>query len=88
MKYKIQFLDVWGNEEDGWEVNAAYTSAYEIEVEREESDESIIDKLYQMELLSEYGKSVAKIWDFSDEFFIVVEDGETGEPLFNLVLEE
>lgn len=88
MRYKIQFLDVWGNEEDGWEVNAAYTSAYEMELGENEQDDSIIDKLFEMELLSEFGKSVAKIWDYSDEFFIVVENGETGEPLFNLVLDE
>ena len=88
MKYKIQFLDVWGNKEDGYEVNAAYTSAFSLEIGKDDSDISILQQLFEMELLSTYGLLVAEIDNNSTEECIYIYDQTSGEPLFNLMLEE
>ena len=67
--------DVWGNQEDGWEVNAAYTTSVVYRLSEDASDEAILKTIWQddadkveLEWLSE-----------NDTIFFTAK--KTGEPL-------
>ncbi len=43
--YQVCSYDVWGNEEDGYEVNAVYLTDKRIEIDDDTTDEQIADML-------------------------------------------
>ena len=88
MRYNVQFLDVWGNEEEGWDVNAVYHTTHYLEIGKDDSGASILKQLFDMELLSEHGLKVAKVDNNSTEECIYIYNEVTHEPLFNVMLEE
>lgn len=52
--YSVHFLDVWGNAEEGYDVNDAYPSQGTISLDDEEdNDEAIIDLLIQEGFINE-----------------------------------
>lgn len=48
----IDYFDVWGNEEDGWEVNDLCTLFDDLHLTEDVTDKDIIDYLYSIEYLS------------------------------------
>lgn len=78
----VDYFDVWGNAEDGWEVNNLCVLIETIELENLE-DETILDALHEIGWLSEL--ATLETIEISDEypFFEITEKG-TGCPLGRL----
>lgn len=44
MKYRINELDVWGNDEDGYEINDVFKTDYIIDLKNPYDDAEVIEK--------------------------------------------
>lgn len=78
----INYFDVWGNEEDGWEVNNACTEFDDLEIADDATDQDIIDYLYNIEFFR-----TNDIEKFEVEFlgdWIEIYEKETMKPLCSL----
>lgn len=87
-KYRvIDYFDVWGNAEDGWEVNNL-AKIGEIELEDYTSVEEVIGKLQDMDFLS--GNATAEVFEvYNDYHFIEYYiKAENNKPMFRLELVE
>ncbi|MDT4370553.1 hypothetical protein RO865_17425 [Blautia faecis] len=84
MKYKlIDYYDVLGNEEDGYEVNNLCTCVTGIEIADDATDTDIINYLKSINFLSE--KATTETVEFDgDDFYIELTEKETGYPLGRL----
>ena len=84
MKYKlIDYYDVWGNKEDGYEVNGLCTCVTCIEITDNATDADIINYLKSINYLSE--KATTDTVELSgDDFYIELTEKETGLPLGRL----
>ena len=84
MKYKlIDYYDVLGNEEDGYEVNNLCTCATGIEITDDATDADIINYLKSINFLSE--KATIETVELSgDDLFIELTEKEAGYPLGRL----
>ena len=85
--YKVYGLDVWGNADDGYEVNDRY-SVGEISLTEDFSDALLIEELITSELLiknnvAEYVKR-CEIDSCSDDYITI---NCEGKPLFDLELQ-
>lgn len=79
----INYFDVWGNAEDGWDVNDLSKDEEDIYIDDSLSDEEIVDFLIdQVGFLSPSARGKIEVWDNGDmiEFSVA----ETGEPLGRL----
>jgi hypothetical protein len=56
MIYSVLSLDVWGNAEDGWEVNQVFTTSFEIEVSEDADTREIVAALIDIGYLSPRAK--------------------------------
>jgi hypothetical protein len=74
-KYRIISLDVWGNAEDGWEVNAAYNTSHIVEIADESDAASVVDALIDYGYLSEKTRSAGIEWTGEDCIQVVSCDG-------------
>lgn len=83
-KYEVLSLDVWGNVENGFEVNQSFHTGRYIEIGEDDRDEDIINKLQEMEVLSEKANIRTVEVDSNSEYNIYINDAETTEPLFEL----
>lgn len=84
MKYKlIDYYDVLGNKEDGYEVNNLYTYATGIEIADNATDADIINYLKSINFLSEKVTTETVEVD-GDGLFIELTEKETGYPLCRL----
>ena len=45
MKFEIINYDVWGNSQDGFEVNAAYSTGIFVDISENDTDKTILKKL-------------------------------------------
>ena len=81
LKYRIIVLDVWGNEEEGWEVNQwFYTNTY-IDIRKDWDNEDLLKELKGACLLREcVTVEMIAIEDGVGRVFI--ESASTGEPLY------
>lgn len=85
-KYEVINYDVWGNSDDGYEVNQAFHSGVFIEIPNEEH----MDAKYVLGILRVEGillspiKDDDLIVDISHEDVIYFEKSEDGKPLFEL----
>lgn len=43
--WEVISYDVWGNQDDGYEVNAAYTTGRVVEIDDEENDDNVVAAL-------------------------------------------
>ena len=101
-KYQLVEYDVWGNPTDGFDVNNTYKTDVEYEISDSDTDSDIIRKLCTEEkifpsvysihgetrtFLNPESESKVRI-GFEDEFFIEIENDETGEPIARLDLVE
>lgn len=84
MKYKlIDYYDVLGNEEDGYEVNNVNTVVTGIEITDDATDTDIINYLKSINFLSENATTETVELD-GDDFYIELTERETGYPLGRL----
>jgi hypothetical protein len=67
--------DVWGNETDGWEVNAAYTTSVVYRISEDATDETILKTIWEDD-----ADKVKLEWS-SVEDTIFFSAKETSEPL-------
>ena len=77
----ILSIDAWGNEQDGYEWNAWYrvSTISKVEFERIEKEEGFI----QWFINKGYVKNFPDKLEICDDGYdIVIQDKETGEPLF------
>lgn len=84
MKWIVFVLDVWGNEEDGFEINDKF-SAGVIEVE-DDKEETLFNKLKEKGYFKETTKFEDvefECWSFEDDWWGIA-NAETGEPLYEL----
>lgn len=84
MKYKlIDYYDVLGDEEEGYEVNNLCTCVTGIEIADDATDADIINYLKSINFLSE--KATTETVALSgDDLFIELTEKETGYPLGRL----
>lgn len=79
----INYFDVWGNEEDGWEVNDASRDETDLYIDDDLTAEELVDYLIdQVGFLSPAARGKVEVWDAGDN--IEFSDAETGEPLCGL----
>ena len=78
----INYFDVWGNAEDGYEVNNQCVEADDVVITEDATDEDIIDFLYQNEYVKVSDPDGYYIENQGD--FIEIYDSSTMEPLFSL----
>ena len=77
-KYKIvDYIDVWGNAEDGWEVNLWFND-YDTEdtclrIAEDVTDEEIIDYLIQIEYLKPEAKELVHLESYDNEMIEIVQ---------------
>ena len=81
----INYFDVWGNEEDGWEVNNAYEE-FDIRITDNMTDQDIISFLYEKEFFNT--KDIDKFLIESNGDSIEIFETETGKPLCSLIKKE
>lgn len=79
----IDYFDVWGNEEDGWEVNNLSREENFINITDDATDEDIIDGLINAGYLQRQAKGKISVEDYGDGF-IELFVTETGEPVCRL----
>lgn len=90
MKYKVKSLDVWGNKEDGYEINQEFYAG-DIEIPDTEpfsnDDQAILDILIEKGFLKEHVTlELVEVEDFANGV-IWINEVETGEPLYILEYE-
>lgn len=59
--HKVIGYDVWGNDEDGYEVNDVYTTNYIIDIEAYDTDETIVSKLINCGYCSKKAKGMIRV---------------------------
>ena len=69
----VDYFDVWGNEEDGWEVNDLTTVEEDIVIAEDSSDEEIIDFLIQIEYLKPEAKGNVYLESYDNEMIEIVQ---------------
>lgn len=78
----INYFDVWGNEEDGYEVNNQCIEVEDVVIADDATDQDIIDYLFNNEYLRDDDVSLYEIEDNGD--FIEIYVKETMMPLYSL----
>ena len=79
----INYFDVWGNEEDGWDVNNVSRDETDIWIDDDTTDEELVDFLIDdVGFLSPSARGKVAVWNDGD--MIEFEVKETGEPLCRL----
>lgn len=72
-KYKIvDYIDVWGNAEDGWEVNDLTTAEDDIVIAEDSTDEEIIDLLIRIGYLTPEVKELVYLESYDNEMIEIV----------------
>ena len=79
MRFEIIEYDLWGNAEDGYEVNSVYHTRRYIEVSEKCTDGEILEVLSKDYVLPE---NVSIFGD--NEYAILLEDAKDGKPLLEL----
>lgn len=69
----IDYFDVWGNAEDGWEVNDLTTVEDDIIITEDSSDEEIIDYLIQIEYLKPEARENVHLESYDNEMIEIVQ---------------
>jgi hypothetical protein len=85
-KYRVVSLDVWGNAEDGYEVNDTRTAGY-VELANDADDRDVLDVLIDHGYLRAECSPVTVSLEWSDESYCEVDERATGYPLYQLIAE-
>lgn len=81
----IDYFDVWGNAEDGWEVNNLTTVEDDIVITEDATDEEIIDLLERIGYLTEEAnRNEAVYLDSQDDMIIEIIAEEDDYPIGRL----
>ena len=84
-KFTVFFLDVWGNESDGYEVNDR-SSCGTIELPFNFSDQDMIQALLDADILCSFGGKIADVFTIdSDDQGLSIYRKSDGMPLFQLM---
>ena len=84
-RYKlVDYFDVWGNEEEGWEVNDLCTIFDDLYMEDDITDEDIIDYIISIDYLNSKAKEGVIIQ--GDGVMIELVSKENGCPIGRLEL--
>lgn len=84
MKYKlIDYFDVWGNEEDGWEVNNLCTRADDLFILDDTTDQELLTFLKQIGFLTTDDVDLIEV-DWSSDGFCELFAKQDGYPLGRL----
>lgn len=86
-QFEIITLDVWGNEEEGFEVNDLHRTGDFITITEEATDADIIVALVVAGYVNEKYISAVQL-DWLDDGFIEVNSNATGKPVYQLIAEE
>ena len=85
-KYKIiDYFDVWGNQEDGWEVNNLCSLEEEygiITITSDSTDDEIIDYLIRIGYLGDEAKGNVRV--YGDDYMLELFSTENDMPLGRL----
>lgn len=81
--WDVLSLDVWGNADDGWEVNAAYFTGTRIEFDSIDDEKAIVDALIEADILIP-GASADGLEIEGDEYMLFISDVEDGCPIVHL----
>ena len=79
----INYFDVWGNEEDGYEVNNQCIEVEDVVIADDATDQDIIDYLFNNEYLRDDDVSLYEI-EYGCGDFIEIYVKETMMPLYSL----
>lgn len=83
VKWQVKSLDVWGNEEDGFEVNQEF-SAGEIEIPAMTDDAGLLKLMKKEGFIKENIRSNQIEFEDTGSGFIEVKEKKTGEPVYFL----
>ena len=78
-KWKVYALDVWGNKEDGWDVNNKFHIAT---VDDNDGKEDIINLLYNEEIIITNDTEKFDVEQRTEDWIEICVNEEDGEPLF------
>jgi len=85
--WKLCFLDVWGNEEEGFEVNDIFPIDC-IELEENFTNQDLIHELLAQNYLCSFAGQVKDVFSVDgDDEFVTIDDAKDGFPLFHLYKE-
>ena len=73
------YFDVWGNTEDGWEVNNLCKEFEDLVITDDATDQDIINCLYDIEFINTNDLSLFEIEDMGE--MIEISEKETQKPL-------
>jgi len=82
--YRVFFLYVWGNEEEGFEVNDR-SGCGTIELPVDFSDHDLIQALIEADILASFGGQVKDVFEIDgDDSWISIDSKRNGKPLLQL----
>ena len=85
VKYEVTSLDVWGNAEDGYEVNAEYSTGRSVFLSPDASHEEIIQALQEGDMLNkDFPPSAFGTEDQGEDQIMVLSEINAGYPMYNL----
>ena len=85
MKYQVYSYDVWGNKQDGYEVNDVYPTTFEIEIDDNTTDKQIIKQLKKEGFINKYLRNKSLDVDGADTgSYFYVDYNITSYPLCEL----
>lgn len=79
----INYFDVWGNEEDGWEVNNQFVECDDLMISDDAYGDEIVEYMIKANYLTEDARGAVTIDEIGDGMIDIVVL-ETGEPLYGL----
>jgi hypothetical protein len=79
--YNFITYDVWGNEDDGWDINDAYTTAVQMEIDDDTTDDDILECISDTPWRIEIDHAMCS------EYFIYIKMADSDRPVgeFRLV---
>ena len=84
MQYRVINLDVWGNEDDGFEVNDLHNTGLVVDLADDADDASIVSALIEVDALQDYVTGADVDISGEPEFTLFVDDATNSMPLFHL----
>lgn len=85
-KWRIISFDVWGNEDDGWEINNMFSTNLTVSLNEEFSEKEILTELVNIRFFIKKVKTKKLLNVEIGEDEIWIENTDNGFPLCKLVL--
>lgn len=81
--WRILSLDVCGNEDDGYDLNAVYRTSHTIALPDDATDAQVADALVECQYLSERMRNRCRVEAIGDDM-LAIDDEQSGRPLVQL----